>query len=159
VKCRRRFMLTLLEEPVAPTEDESHVAERSVRLLAPHIGRPQGLRVEIAEDDGPREAFVIPAPALRLLSDILARMAEGNAVTLIPVQAELTTQQAANFLGVSRPFVVELLEKGEIPFRKVGTHRRVLLQDLLDYKKRTYAAHHATLDELTAQAQELAMGY
>ena len=146
-------------EPVTPTEDESRQAQESVRRLAPHLSARRGLRVQIVEDDHPEETLAIPASALRLLAGILTEMAEGNTVTLIPLHAEMTTQQAADFLNVSRPFLVGLLEKGEIPFRKVGTHRRVLYRDLRDYKHRLDAARHAALDELAAQAQELGMGY
>jgi excisionase family DNA binding protein len=146
-------------EPVIPTEEESRQAQESVRRLAPHLNVRRGLQVQIVEDDLPKETLVIPAAAVRLLADTLTEMAQGNTVTLIPIHAELTTQQAADFLHVSRPFLIGLLEKGEIPYRKVGTHRRVLFRDVLEYKERIDAAREATLDELAAQAQELGMGY
>ena len=94
-----------------------------------------------------------------LLTDLLTQIAQGNAVTLIPIHAELTTQEAANFLNVSRPHVVKLLDSGEIPFRKVGTHRRILFEDLRKYKQDIDDRRLETLSELTAQAQELGMGY
>jgi len=86
-------------------------------------------------------------------------MAMGNAVTLIPIHAELTTQEAANILNVSRPFLIKLLEKNSIPHHKVGRNRRVKLIDLLEFKESFDKTSNESLDELTQQAQELDMGY
>ena len=78
---------------------------------------------------------------------------------IIPVTAKLTTQEAADILNVSRPFLVQLLERGDIPFHKAGTHRRVLYEHLIAYKDRTEANQRKAMDDLVAQAQELGMGY
>ncbi|HEY8506573.1 MAG TPA: helix-turn-helix domain-containing protein [Gemmataceae bacterium] len=152
--------LSELPEPVTPTPDDTRLAQESSRRLAKLLGgRKKRVRFRIRPDDGPEEAIAIPLPALRLLADILTEMAKGNAFTLIPLRAELTTQQAADLLNVSRPFLIEQLEKGAIPFRKVGKHRRVLFQDLVAYKQKMDQNRLKALDELAAQAQELDMGY
>jgi len=141
--------------PVAPSERDAKLARESGRRLSPHVD--EDLRVRIADGDG--EEIELPRAAVRLLVHLLAQLAEGNAVTLMPIHAELTTQQAADLLGVSRPFLVKLLEDRKIPHRKVGTHRRVLFADLMRYKEAIDAKRHEVLDELAKQAQELDMGY
>lgn len=84
-------------------------------------------------------------------------MAQGNAVTLIPIHAELTTQQAADFLGVSRPFVIKEIEEGRLPARKVGTHRRVLFRDLLDYRRQLDEKAERAMDRFAELDQELGL--
>ncbi len=103
--------------------------------------------------------LIVPAPALHLFRDVLAGMAQGKAVTVVAIDAELTTQQAADLLNVSRPYVVKLIETGKLPARKVGTHRRVRVEDLLTFKREDDARRQRVTDELTAQAQELGLGY
>jgi excisionase family DNA binding protein len=141
-------------EPMAPTDDDVQLAKLSSRRLAPFSNRP--LKVRIADT---RETVELPAVAVRLLVDLLTAMAEGHAVTLMPVHAELTTQQAADLLGVSRPFLVKQLTDNVIPYRKVGTHRRILYRDLMRYQQQVDERRLEALAELAQQAQELDLGY
>lgn len=149
-----RMTMLSLYEPVAPTQDESELAQTSSRQLARFTRQNLPIRIE-----GTGECITLPASAVRLLTELLSAMAEGNAVTLIPVHAELTTQQAADLLGVSRPFLVRKLDDGVIPFRKVGTHRRVLFSDLMKYKRSMQENRTQALEELTAEGQQMDMGY
>ncbi|MFY0992127.1 helix-turn-helix domain-containing protein [Halomonas sp. C05BenzN] len=118
--------------------------------------RPESDRAHIKLDGAD---LVLPRQALVLLRDLLTEMAQGNAVTILPTHAEVTTQEAANMLNVSRPHLVKLLEEGAIPFSRVGTHRRIRLQDLLAYKRQQEEVSEAALQELADQAQDLDMGY
>jgi excisionase family DNA binding protein len=149
-----------LRDAVMPSLVEQGLARESSRRLARYLDRePESpLRVKI-EDDPAEPEVVIPASAFRLLNEVLVQMAQGNSLMLIPVNAELTTQQAADLLNVSRPHLVELLEQQAIPHRKVGTHRRILAQDVMNYKQAIDQKRLKTLDELAKQAQELNMGY
>lgn len=101
----------------------------------------------------------IPGQALRLLVDILTEIANGNGVTVAPVHAELTTQQAADLLNVSRPYLVKLLDERRIPHRRVGNRRRILLADVIAYKHHDEAERREIADELTAEAQRLGLDY
>lgn len=147
-------------ETVTPTEADTRLAEESSRRLARLLGkRRRNLRLSVQADDELEQSVAIPVSAFRLLTDILTQMAQGNAVTLMPVHAELTTQQAADLLNVSRPFLIRLIEEGQLPFRKVGTHRRIRFDDLLAYKRKVDQDRLEALGELAAEAQKRGMGY
>jgi excisionase family DNA binding protein len=156
-------MATLLPdnfETVAPSAADAVLARESSRLLATHkLGRRTSVRIQLLDDGAEAEAVSVPTSALRLFLHLLTEMAQGNAVTLIPTHAELTTQQAADLLNVSRPYVVKLLEEQKLPCRTVGKYRRVRFDDLMAYKRKDDEARAAVLDQLTAEAQELGMGY
>lgn len=153
--------MTTLSHPLPlPTSEEVALARESGRALSAYLQtRAETQQIEIFDDKGAAHPVRIPISALRLLVDVLIEIGEGNAVSIIPIHAELTTQEAADLLNVSRPFLVQLLERGEIPFHKIGTHRRVRYQDVIAYKERIDAKRHKALDELAEQAQALEMGY
>jgi excisionase family DNA binding protein len=139
-----------------PTEEEVGLAAESSRLLAACVGTGERARLRLIDGD---TDVTVPVSAIHMFVDILSQMAQGNAVSLVPVHAELTTQQAADLLNVSRPYLVKQLEAGEIPFHKLGRHRRIRFADLMAYKERIDNAGREAADALTAEAQELGLGY
>lgn len=145
-------------EVVTPTKADSALAKESGKKLAAHLGGSGGLRLEVKTGTASEE-LILPPSALRLLVRVLTELGQGNAVTLTPLHAELTTQQAADLLNVSRPHLVKLLDEGTIASRKVGTHRRVKLEDVLAYKREFLARRQGALEELAALSQDLDMGY
>ena len=141
-----------------PTEQEAQLAERTSRKLAAHFQVDKVFRVRLLDEaDRPTETLELPASAVRLLLDILEHMGRGDAVTLLPIHAELTTQQAADLLNVSRPHLVQQLDEGKIPFRKVGTHRRVRAEDIFRHKREMDRKRREILNELAAHDQELGL--
>ena len=147
-------------ETVAPSEADALLARESSRRLATlKLTKRSSIRIQLLDNGEDVEAFSVPASALRLFLHLLTEMSHGNAVTLIPTHSELTTQQAADLLNVSRPYVVKLLDEGKIPFRAVGKYRRVRFDDLMTFKRKDDEARARVLDQLTAEAQELGMGY
>jgi excisionase family DNA binding protein len=137
-----------------PTETDASLARETSRLLAPRMRSKAPLRLRVV-GAAKEETLQIPAPAVQMLVRILEEMARGNAVTLVPVHAELTTQEAANMLNISRPSLIQLLDEGKIEYRKVGTHRRVRFGALVAYKRQADAERRAALAELAAYDQEI----
>src|SRR5580698_4919381 len=149
-------VLNLGPEPVQPTEEISALAADASRRLFRVIGTNPKETCVVRFESAPEEPVVLPAAAVRLLGALLAELAKGNAVTLMPHHAELTTQEAADLLNVSRPFLIGLLENGQLPHHKVGTHRRrVRFADLMIYKRRRDAESEEALRELAVLSQEM----
>lgn len=145
-------------ETVSPSEADSVLARESSRRLATRrLGRKSSINIQVLGDAEETETIAVPASALRLFLHLLTEMSQGNAVTLIPTHAELTTQQAADLLNVSRPYMAKLLDEGKIPGRTVGKYRRVRFDDLMAFKQKDDDARTKVLDQLTADAQELGM--
>ncbi len=96
----------------------------------------------------------LPGAIVGLLDEILKNMQAGKAVSIVPEHQQLTTQRAANVLGVSRPFIVRLLEEGRLPFHMVGSHRRIYLDDLLAFKKRRDEERHASINRMACMEME-----
>jgi excisionase family DNA binding protein len=142
----------------APSETDARLARESARRLAGQAARANGsMELRVTDPAGMSETVTIPTAAFRLLVTILAEMANGNAVRLLPHHAELTTQEAAELLNVSRPYLVRLLDDGKMPFHRVGTHRRVLFKDVMTYRSERRRLRGAALDELTRLDQDLGL--
>ncbi|MGY3449155.1 helix-turn-helix domain-containing protein [Bradyrhizobium sp. ORS 285] len=143
-----------LERPITlPSKEDTALAQEASRAIA--TKQPSELKVRL--DDG--QELTLPKAATRLIAHLLTEMAQGNAVTIIPIHAVLTTQEAADYLNVSRPHLVSLLEEKRIPYHKVGTHRRVRFQDLVDYRAAFEKRRREIMEELAAQAEQEDMGY
>ena len=142
-------------KPLIPDERMKVIARESSRKLARIMskGEPVDFRVE-----GPDPMSVVPpAGIVRMLKDMLVAMSHGDAITFVPTNAVMTTKQAADFLGVSRPYLIKMLNEGKIPYNLVGTHRRIEFKDLMDYKARRDTSRREALDEMALIDQELGM--
>jgi excisionase family DNA binding protein len=149
-----------LSKVALPLEREVEAAVQGQRALAAYLATGFDTQsIQILDDQNQAHQVELPTSALRLLVDILAELADGNAVRVVPIHAELTTQEAADLLNVSRPHLVKLLEDGLLPFHKTGKHRRVRFADLMHFKAERERISEEAMEELARQAQELSMGY
>ena len=144
-----------IASPVAPTErDRKEIEELSHAL--------EGVRADHARivfDGAKSESLAVPRPVFEVLKLVADQMGKGRAVSVVPVGMMLSTQQAAELLGASRQHVVKLLTDAEIPFEKVGTHRRIRIEDVLAYKQRRQSTREDALSRLSDQAERLKLRY
>lgn len=148
-------MLALLDqaEPIVATEAEAAIAKAGAASLAPIAKAGQGVQLVLRE--APEVAVPLPARAVEIVLSVLEAMATRRPFSIIPHTAELTTQQAADYLNVSRPFLVNLVDKGEIPHRMVGRHRRIRFADLLEFERASTEKRKQALADMAAEARRL----
>lgn len=143
--------------PLSPKDKEMvRVAQRCIMEALDHS---RAASITLMTDTGKHPTVEVPPAALKLIGQLLGSMSEGLPIVLMPAEQELTTVQAANFLNVSRPFVIKEIESGKLPHRKVGSHRRIALEDLLAYAQRMHTHQANALDRMADNARELGLDY
>ena len=142
--------------------EEAEMPKRAQRCIMISLDQSRAHRIALIDDDDEQSTsptLELPPKVLRFFAEMLGAMAERKRITLMPQKHELTTQEAAAFLNVSRPFVIKEIEAGKIPHRKVGRHRRVAFVDLVKYQRASHTASDQALQDLADQAQRLGLGY
>ena len=143
---------------INPGDVDADVADRAARRIKDYLeGHPEEDLIETLGEVGVNDALVIPRPTTILFAQILDALARGQGVQIIPKDAELTTQQAADMLNVSRPYLISLLESDQIPYRKVGRHRRITFENLMNYKRHDDLDRRAAADDLADLSEELGL--
>lgn len=146
-------------DPMIPSNKDINLAKESSRILASLLSKKSSLELEFNDPTKGNQKIAIPDSASLMLLNILNQISMGNAVAITPIHTELTTQEAADILKVSRPFLVKELELGKIPYKKVGTRRKVLYIDLMKYKQSMHRGRLDALDKLTQESQDLDLDY
>ena len=143
---------------INPGDVDAEVAERAARRIRDYLtSHPDDDLVEVLGEIGDDDALVIPRATAIMFAQILDLLGQGQGVQIMPRDAELTTQQAADMLNVSRPYLIGLLESGQIPFRRVGRHRRITFEALMEYKRRDDLERRAAADDLADISEELGL--
>jgi excisionase family DNA binding protein len=141
---------------IRPGDVDAEVAGRAARRIRDYLAiHPDEAVITVDAELGDGDALVVPRQAAVMLAQVLALLASGQGVQIMPDRAMLTTQQAADALNVSRPYLIGLLERSEIPYEKVGTHRRIAFADLLEYKRKDDQRWRAAAADVTALGEEL----
>lgn len=137
--------------PVAASADEREDFAALYRALKDVRAQPEP-EFKLVGPNG--QTIALPESGFHLLMRLVEVLAQGDAITLVPVHKELTSQQAADILNVSRQYLVRLLDQGDIPFTRAGTHRRIRFEDVVKFKQSRDRERLDSLDELTRLSQE-----
>lgn len=143
---------------IDPGDVDAQAADRAARRLRDYLeSHPDDDLIEVLGEIGGDDALVIPRPTAVMLAQVLDALGQGQGVVIIPKEVELTTQQAADMLNVSRPYLIGLLESGKIPYRRVGRHRRITYEALMEYKRHDDLERRTAADDLADLSQELGL--
>ncbi len=157
-------MTTLKERVARPksskmTREELEMARAAHRCIGESLDRARAVSIKVTSEDGDMEPVQLPTQALRLIGEVLGALSERKAVTVVSAKQEMTTVEASNYLHVSRPFVIREMEAGRLPYRMVGTHRRVQFDELHAYKQQMLVNQKDALKRLAENAYELGLDY
>lgn len=146
-------------EPPLLTPAEQDLARVAQRCIMAALDHWRAAAITLTTDTGEHPRVEVPPAALKVIGQLLGAMGRGESVVLMPTDREFTTVEAAQVLNVSRPFVIKEMESGRLPYRKVGTHRRVTLQGLMDYQRQMRQQQEQALERLADNARELGLDY
>ena len=145
---------------IAPiTEHEQEMARVAQRCIMASLDRSKAAEIVLTSEDGELPAVALPPNSLRLIAQVLGALSQGKAVTVLPAEREFSTLAAANLLNVSRPFLIKQMEAKKLPYRMVGSHRRVSAEDLMAYRQHMHAGQADALKRLADNASELGLDY
>ena len=141
---------------IRPTKEEQKIAKESYLALSSTLELLHSVNPEI-EIEETEEKIKVPLKALKLLATILKATSQGKPISIVPIATEMTTQAASEMLGCSRPHLISLLENGEIPFIKVGKHRRIKYEDVIKYKDQMYSKQRERITEMMKMDEDLGL--
>lgn len=156
-------MATLQRErrlaPPDMTPEEAEMARMAQRFIVESLDHSRAAAITLTSDTGDAPSVSVPTKTLRFIADVLGALSERQPVVFMPPRREMSTVEAANFLNVSRPFVIKEIEAGRLPHRKVGSHRRVAFEDLMRYANDMHTRQREALQRLADNAAELGLDY
>jgi excisionase family DNA binding protein len=146
-------------EPPKMSAQELEMARVAQRCIMEALDRSKAVSITLMSDGDEQPSVAVPPAALKLIGQLLGALSEGRPVVLMPGKQELTTVEAANYLNVSRPFVIKEIEAGRLPHRMVGRHRRIAFEDLVTYERKMREKQRAALERMAENERELGLDY
>ena len=145
--------------PLTLNAKDKEMVRVAQRCIMASLDHSRAAVITLTTDTGKHPTVELPPSALKLIGQLLGAMSEGRPIVLMPTEQELTTVEAANLLNVSRPFVIKEMDSGRLPHRKVGSHRRIALEDVLAYAQKMRTTQASALDRMAENAHELGLDY